>query len=550
MEQKTRKGELRMDKNATIQLISEGNTVLGIEFGSTRIKAVLLSNKHEVIATGGHTWENQLVNGVWTYYLDDAWHGMQQAYRELSSRILSEYGIPIKTLGAIGISGMMHGYLPFDALGEQLAIFATWRNTNTMVASEELTQLFNFNIPLRWSISHLYHAILSDEPHVSQIAYITTLAGYIHWKLTDKKVLGIGEASGMFPIDSDINSYNREMICKFQKSINARKFPWKVSDILPQVLIAGDCAGHLTQKGALLLDPTGNLVSGIPFAAPEGDAGTGMVATNSVSVRSGNISGGTSIFSMIVLDHTLDSLHAEIDMVTTPNGNPVAMIHCNNCTSDINSWVGIFEEFVSAMNASIDVDEIYRTLFTESLRGDTDCGGVMVVNYFSGEHITGLPKGLPFVIRKPDSNFTLANFIRAHLYSCMATLVIGMKIIHDEGIQIDRLNAHGGLFKHPGIAQRFLAAATRAPVAVTKSAGEGGPYGMALLAAYMKYHKEGEPLEEYINQVFSDFETNIIRPDPNDSLGFDKYLSVYRQALSVERYSVEKMWGQNETAKN
>ena len=506
-------------------------TVLGIELGSTRIKAVLIDERHIPIASGDYEWENQLVNGVWTYSMDAVHEGVRAAYADLVKNL----GQPIETLGAIGVSAMMHGYLPFDKNGKQLAEFRTWRNTITGDAAAELTELFGFNIPQRWSIAHLYQAILNGEEHVKDIAFLTTLAGYIHWKLTGERVMGVGEASGMFPIDSEKLDYDEGMVQKFQAltGIDLRA-------ILPKVLPAGENAGYLTEAGARFLDPTGTLQAGVPIAPCEGDAGTGMAATNSVRVRTGNVSAGTSDFAMIVTDKPL-GVHREIDMVTTPAGLPVAMVHCNNCTSDINAWVELFSEFADAIGAPVDKGTLFTLLFRKALEGDADCGGLLSYNYFSGEGVTDLDEGRPVFARMQNSKFTLANFMRTHLLSALATLKIGLDILtQTEQVQIDKLYGHGGFFKTPEVGQRMLSAAVGAPVSVMETAGEGGPYGMALLAAYMLWRDNGESLEDYLdNKVFANAKSSTLMADASDIAGFNVFLSRYKKALPLERTATE-----------
>lgn len=525
-----------MNKDIICAAIKSGDTVLGIELGSTRIKSVLLGPDRTPIAAGSFTWENKLVDGLWSYELSDAWKGLQESYRTLTEDVKAKYGLALEKVGAIGISGMMHGYLPFDKDGNQISMFQTWRNTNTTAAAEKLSCLFNFNIPLRWNISHLYQVILDGEEHVKDIDYMTTLAGYIHWKLTGKRVIGVGEASGMFPIDSNINDYDQEMIKKFDACIADKNYTWKVYDIMPKVLVAGDDAGVLTEEGAKLLDPTGTLCSGIPMAPPEGDAGTGMVATNSVAKRTGNVSAGTSIFSMVVLEKQLSKMYPEIDMVTTPSGRPVAMVHCNNCTSDFDAWANLFAELFEAAGCSMSKNDLFTLLFKKSLEGDLDCDGVMVYNYLSGEPITGLEKGSPLVFRKPATKFTLANFLKAEIYSTLTSLRIGMEILNNENVIVERLLGHGGLFKTPGVAQRYLAAATGAAVSVMENAGEGGPYGMALLAAYMIDRAPGEALEDYLeNNIFSAANVTTIIPETDEIDGFNDFLDLYIKGLSVEK---------------
>ena len=515
-------------------------TVLGIEFGSTRIKAVLIDQNHTPIASGDFEWENKLINGVWTYSMELIHSGLQTCFQNLKADVFAKFGKELTTVGVIGISGMMHGYLPFDRHGKQLAEFRTWRNTITGESAKVLSDLFGFNIPQRWSIAHLYQAILNGEPHVKDIAYLTTLAGYIHWKLTGQKVMGVGEASGMFPIDSDTKDYNEEMACKFNQLIAPHGFSWKLRDILPHVLSSGESAGRLTEEGALLLDPSGAFQPGIPLAPCEGDAGTGMAATNSVRVRTGNVSAGTSDFAMIVTDKKL-GVHREIDMVTTPAGMPVAMVHCNNCTSDINAWVNLFGEFADLIGAHQDKGRLFTLLFNKALEGDPQCGGLMSYNYFSGEGVTDLDEGRPIFARKQNASFTLANFMRTHLLSALATLKIGIDILtQTEQVDIDKLYGHGGFFKTPGVGQRMLSAAVGAPVSVMETASEGGPYGMALLGAYLLWKEDGESLEDYLDQkVFKDAATTTLTADQKEIEGFAAFLSDYQKALPLERKATE-----------
>ena len=512
-------------------------TALGIELGSTRIKAVLIDENFLPIASGDYEWENQLVNGVWTYSMDAVHTGLRSCFAALKADVKEKYGLELTELGAIGVSAMMHGYLPFDRDGRQLAEFRTWRNTITGEAAEKLTALFGFNIPQRGSIAHLYQAVLNGEEHVKDIAFLTTLAGYIHWRLTGEKLMGVGEASGMFPIDSQKLDYDEGMVQKFKAlcGIDLRA-------ILPKVLPAGANAGKLTEAGALFLDPTGALRPGIPVAPCEGDAGTGMVATNSVRVRTGNVSAGTSDFAMIVTDKPL-GVHREIDMVNTPDGLPVAMVHCNNCTSDINAWVGLFSEFCELMGMETNKGELFTKLFRIALEGDADCGGLLSYNYFSGEGVTDLDEGRPVFARTPDARFTLANFMRTHLLSALATLKIGLDILtQTERVEIDKLYGHGGFFKTPEVGQRMLSAAVGAPVSVMETAGEGGPYGMALLAAYMLWKDEGESLPDYLDgKVFAGASSSTLTADEADREGFTAFLERYRRALPVERCAVEVM---------
>ena len=510
-------------------------TALGIELGSTRIKAVLVDERHTPVASGDYEWENQLVDGVWTYSMDAIHAGLRGCFAALKADVKAKFGAELTTVGAIGVSAMMHGYLPFDKDGKQLAEFRTWRNTITGEAAEKLSALFGFNIPQRWSIAHLYQAMLNGEAHVKDIAHLTTLAGYIHWQLTGEKVMGVGEASGMFPIDSEKLDYDEGMVQKFNAltGIDLRA-------ILPKVLVAGQRGGTLTEAGAKFLDPTGTLRAGVPVAPCEGDAGTGMAATNSVRVRTGNVSAGTSDFAMIVTDKQL-GVHREIDMVTTPAGLPVAMVHCNNCTSDINAWMNLLGEFAQAIGAPIDRGELFVKMFNKALEGDADCGGLLSFNYFSGEGVTDLDEGRPLFARTPDSRFTLANFMRTHLLSALATLKIGLDILTGtERVQIDKLYGHGGFFKTPVVGQRLLSAAVGAPVSVMETAGEGGPYGMALLAAYMLWKDEGERLEDYLdNKVFSGAKSATVMAEEADIAGFSAFLERYKRALPMEKKATE-----------
>ena len=526
---------------ATKKAIQEGKAVFGLEFGSTRIKAVLVDESHQPIAMGTWDWENRLENHIWTYSLEDIWKGLQGCYKSLTEDVWVKYGVKVTKLAAMGFSGMMHGYIPFDAAGELLVPFRTWRNTMTAEACKKLVPVFDFNIPQRWSIAHLYQAILSGEEHVKEVAYFTTLAGYIHWKLSGEKVLGIGEASGMFPIDSAICDYDARMIQQFDELVADRKFGWKLRDILPRVLCAGENAGVLTAEGAKLLDLEGNLCAGVPMCPPEGDAGTGMTATNSVKKRTGNISAGTSIFSMVVTEKALSKVHEEIDMVTTPDGSPVAMVHCNNCTSDLNAWVNLFDEFAGKCGMKLDKNELYGKLYQEALSADADCGGLMAYNYFSGEPVTGLEEGRPMFVRTPDAKFTLANFMRSHLYSAMAALKIGNDILmKEEQVKVDSLTGHGGLFKTPVVGQQLMAAAMNAPVTVMDTASEGGAWGMAVLAAYMNEKAEAESLPEYLsNRIFAGQTGTTIAPKPEDVAGFDVFIEKYKSTLPAEKAAVE-----------
>ena len=530
------KGENTMNETAK-EAIKAGKAVLGIEFGSTRIKAVLVDVSHTPIAMGTYDWENRLENNIWTYSLEDIWKGLQGCYKSLADDVEAKYGEKLTTLEALGFSGMMHGYMPFNAEGELLVPFRTWRNTMTEEACKKLIPVFHFNIPQRWSIAHLYQAILSGEEHVKDIAFFTTLAGYIHWKLSGEKVLGIGEAAGMFPIDSTIMDFDQKMLDQFDGLHN---FDWKIRDILPKVLVAGESAGVLTAEGARLLDPTGTLQPGAPMCPPEGDAGTGMVATNSVAVRTGNVSAGTSIFAMIVLEKAMEKVHEEIDMVTTPDGMPVAMVHCNNCTSDLNAWVNLFGECAESFGVKVDKNELYGVLYRKALEGAADCGGVTAYNYFSGEPITGLDAGRPMVVRTPDADFSLANFMRSHLYSAVATLKIGMDILlKEEHVAVDSLMGHGGFFKTPVVGQRVMAAGMNAPITVMDTASEGGAWGIAILAAFMKEKKDGETLSSYLNdKIFAGQTGTTLKPEPEDVKGFETFLEEYKKLLPAEKAAV------------
>ncbi len=527
-----------MDAKTTIE---HGKAILGIEFGSTRIKAVLVDEDNRPIAQGVHDWENQLVDGLWTYSTEAIWYGLQDCYAHLRENVRAEYDVEIESLAAIGISAMMHGYMPFNERAEILVPFRTWRNTNTGRAAEELSKLFVFNVPLRWSISHLYQAILDKETHVKDITYLTTLAGYIHWQLTGEKVLGIGDASGMLPIDSETMNYSAGMISKFDALVAPESFPWKLEDILPRVLVAGADAGYLTAEGARRLDVSGHLKPGAPFCPPEGDAGTGMVATNAVLKRTGNVSAGTSSFSMIVLEKELSKPYEVIDMVTTPDGYPVAMVHCNNCTSDLNAWVNLFKEYQQLLGVPVDMNEVFGKLYNNALTGDPDCGGLLSYNYFSGEPVTGLTEGRPLFVRSATDKFSLANFMRANLYASVAVLKIGNDILFDEEhVQVDRITGHGGLFKTPGVGQRVLAAALNSPISVMETAGEGGAWGIALLAAFVVNNRKGQSLPEWLNDcVFLGNAGTEIAPLREDVEGFNKYIEIYKRGLAIEKAAVE-----------
>jgi sugar (pentulose or hexulose) kinase len=521
--------------------IENGKTVLGIELGSTRIKSVLIGEDYEPIASGGFEWENKLENGIWTYSLEYVWNGLQKSYQVLSNSILETYGLPLKKIGAIGISGMMHGYLVFDRTNKQLVPFRTWRNTITGQAAEELTELFQFNIPQRWSISHLYQAILNEEAHVNGIDFQTTLAGYVHWRLTGEKVVGIGEASGIFPIDQTTNDYDAQMLALFNERLLVKKIQWRLQDILPRVLPAGEIAGRLTEESVKLLDLSGLLHPRIPLCPPEGDTSTGMVATNSVAERTGNVSAGTSVFAMIVLEKPLSKVYPEIDMVTTPAGKPVAMVHSNNCTSDLNSWVELFREFTQMLDVEISESKLFELLYQTALSGDADCGGLLAYNYLSGEHITHFEEGRPLFVRSPMSKFTLSNFMRTHLFSALGALRIGLDILFDkEQVKIDQILGHGGFFKTEEVGQRFMAAAMKVPVSVMETAGEGGAWGIAILAAYLLEKSGVVSLEEYLTKkVFAGKERKTLKPDPRDVDGFMAFMERYKEGLPIERAAVE-----------
>lgn len=523
--------------------ILEQKTALGIEFGSTRIKAVLIGADNAPIASGDHEWENRYDNGVWTYTLEDIWTGLQDAYTKMAADVKEKYDITLTRVGAIGFSAMMHGYMAFDKAGNLLVPFRTWRNNITEEASEKLTDLFGFHIPQRWTIAHLYQAILNGEPHVADIDYVTTLAGYIQWKMTGERVVGVGEASGIFPIDSETNTYFADMIAKFDEAVADKAYSWKALDVLPHVLNAGDNAGVLTKEGAALLDMSGNLEAGIPLCPPEGDAGTGMAATNSVRIRTGNVSAGTSVFAMIVLEKNLSKVYPEIDMVTTPSGHPVAMVHCQNCTSDLNAWVNLFREFAQTFGMEISTNDLFGKLYNKALEGDADCGGLLAYNYFSGEHVTGFNEGRPVFARTPDAKFNLANFMRVNLFTSLGALKVGLDILmKEEHVQVDQILGHGGLFKTKGVGQKILAGAIDAPVSVMETAGEGGAWGIALLASYMINKEENETLEDYLDaKVFAGNAGTKMDPDPADVAGFEVFTERYKKGLPIERAAVESL---------
>lgn len=520
--------------------IEAGQTALGIEFGSTRIKGILTDYDGNVLAVGSHTWENSLIDGVWTYSLEEVDEGMALCYEDLCRDAAKKYGAEIRVIGAIGISAMMHGYVALDKDDRQIARFQTWRNTNTEKAADELTELFGFNIPLRWTVAHLYQRILDGEEHVRDLAFVSTLAGYMHYRLSGQKVIGIGDAAGMFPIDSEKMDYNERMVRQFDELIAPYGYPWKLRDLFSRVLVAGDHAGTLTERGAALLDRSGKLKAGIPMCPPEGDAGTGMVATNSVAPRTGNVSAGTSTFAMLVMEKELSRLYREIDMVTTPTGFPVAMSHANNGTSDLNAWVNLFGEFYELMGQKADAGELFEKLYRRSLEGDADCGGLLAYGYYSGENITFINEGRPLFVRTPDSRFNLANFMKVHLYTSLGAVKLGLDILlKDEGVKVERIMGHGGLFKTEGVAQRYLSAAVNAPVTVMSTASEGGAWGIALLAAYLADGKRDGKLEDYLDRrIFKKLEGSTILASPEEVEGFEVFTERYRAGLEAEKASI------------
>lgn len=525
------------------EAIISGKTALGIELGSTRIKGVLVDFRGEVLAVGIHDWENSFIDNIWTYSLEEIHAGVKDCYSSLRNAVKEKYGAALETVGAIGVSAMMHGYMALDKEGNQIAPFQTWRNTNTQQAADELTELFDFNIPLRWSVAHLYQRILDKEEHVKNLDYVGTLAAYIHWKLTGRKAIGVGDASGMFPIDSDTHDYDASMVEKFDKLIEPYGYSWKLRDIFPEVLVAGENAGTLTEEGAAFLDETGSLKAGIPLCPPEGDAGTGMTATNSVAPRTGNVSAGTSTFAMIVLEKQLGRLYREIDMVTTPTGFPCAMSHANNGTSDLNAWVSLFGEFAGLMGIKADTGELFQKLYTESLNGDPDCGGLLAFGYYSGENITMLNEGRLAFLRTAESRFNLANFMKVNLYTSLGAVKMGLDILMvDEKVKVERIMGHGGFFKTKGVGQRYLAASVNAPVTVMDTASEGGAWGIALLAAYLVDQQPGEKLEDYLdNRIFKELSGETIQPDPKDVEGFETFMERYKAGLAIEKSAIDVM---------
>ncbi len=528
-----------METDKTLSMIKGGDVVLGIEFGSTRIKAVLIGEDHNPLAAGGFDWENSLVNGIWTYPLERIWEGLRSCYRDLAQNVRDKYGVHLSHIRALGFSAMMHGYMVFDRNGNQLTPFRTWRNNITGAASEELTNLFNYPIPQRWSIAHLYQAVLNNEAHVRDIAFMTTLAGYIHFRLTGKKVIGIGDASGMFPIDLETKDFNMDMCALFDNHIKEKGFRWRVREILPEVLCAGENGGLLTEEGALLLDPSGMLKPGVPVAPPEGDAGTGMAATNSVAKRTGNVSAGTSVFAMIVLEKELTKVHHEVDLVTTPDGHLVGMAHSNNCSTDYDGWINLFGEALESLGKGVSRTLLYDTLLAQALKGDPDCGGLMSYGYVSGEHITGFTEGRPLFVRSPEARFNLANFMRTHLFTSLCALRTGLNVLfNEEGAKVDEIRGHGGFFKSPEVGQKIMAAATGTPVSTLKTAGEGGAWGMALLAAFMVRKDKKVTLPEFLANVFCDSIQKAVKPDPEDVKGFNKFFERYHRGLAIEEAAV------------
>lgn len=528
---------MALTKEQIVAEIESGAASLGIEYGSTRIKAVLVASNNEPIAVGAFDWENSLVDGYWTYGDQEIFDGLAAAYASMKADVSERYGVTLRRLGALGISAMMHGYLPFDAEGNLLVPFRTWRNTTTTQAARELSELFSFHTPERWSVSHIYQAVLNGEEHVSRIDFFTTLAGYAHWRLTGEKVLSIGDASGMFPIDSATHDYDAAMVAKFDELVASKGVSWKVEDLLPKIMVAGEVAGHLTPEGAALLDVDGDLEPGCPVCPPEGDAGTGMIATNSVAPRTGNVSAGTSVFSMVVLEHALkDATVPEIDLVTTPVGDPVAMVHCNNCTSDINDWVDLLCDFSELMGDKLDKGEVFTKLFCSALEGDKDAGGLVSIPFISGETVMGVQTGYPMVVRGQNASFTIANFMRMNIMAAFGALAAGNEALRAEGVKIDKLYGHGGIFKTPKVAQSLLAAALEAPVTVMATAGEGGAWGQAVAASYMIHRGEGETLADFLNdKVFADMEGATLEPDPSDVEGYRAFLATFKKVNEAEK---------------
>lgn len=524
------------------ELINNGRAVLGIEFGSTRIKSVLIDTEGNPIASGGYEWENQLIDGIWTYSLEEIHKGLTGSYLAMKEDVKKQYGVTLKKLEALGVSAMMHGYLAFDENNQLLVPFRTWRNTYSVEAADKLTEYFQYNVPIRWSVAHLYQSILDGQEHVKDVRYVATLAAYIHWQLTGEKVLGIGDASGMFPIDIEKHDFDMERMDKFDQLIAEKNYPWKLKDIFPKVLCAGDDAGILTKEGALMLDPEGDLVAGVPLCPPEGDAGTGMTATNSVAQRTGNVSAGTSVFAMIVLEKELSKVYPEIDLVTTPSGSLVAMAHANNCTSDLNAWVSLFKEVTDAFGVEVDMKQLFGTLYNKALEGDADCGELLSYGYYSGENIIPITEGRPLFVRMPDSKFTLANFMRTHLYAALGAMKIGMDILAQEDVKIDKILGHGGLFKTPVVGQRIMAAAMNAPVSVMETAGEGGAWGIAVLASYLVNKEEQETLEDFLDKkIFRGEEGVRIEPVKEDVEGFEVFIERFKKGLDIEQSAIKNL---------
>ncbi len=523
-------------------IIESGKAVLGLELGSSRIKAVLIGPDKMPIASGGHGWENSQVDGIWTYPLEEVWEGIASAYASLKSEVKATYGVELRQLAGAGFSAMMHGYLVFDSSDNLLVPFRTWRNNMTGEAAKELTKVLQYPTPQRWSIAHLHQAVLSSEPHVGEIASITTLAGYVHWKLCGRKVLGVGDASGLFPINLDTRQFDTARAGKYDEHIAKRGYGWKLADLLPEVLEAGHNAGELSAEGALMLDPSGDLKAGVPLAPPEGDAGTGMVATNSVRVRTGNVSAGTSVFAMLVMEEEPKKVHEEIDLVTTPDGKLVGMAHSNNCTSDYDAWIGLFGQAAKALGADVSVPVLYDTLLEKALEGDADCGGMLSYGYVSGEHLTGFTEGRPLFVRKPDAPLKLENFIRAHLFTSLCALRTGLNVLMDEeGVQVDEIRGHGGFFKTAEVGQRIMAAATRTPVSLLETAGEGGAWGMALLADFALRGDKSLSLPDYLDEVMADGVGEAVKPDPADVEGFNTFFKRYHDGLAIETAAVANL---------
>ncbi|MDC7124441.1 MAG: FGGY-family carbohydrate kinase [Spirochaetales bacterium] len=522
------------------EYIESGKASLGIELGSSRIKAVLIGEDYNPIADGGFAWENSLIDGIWTYSIEEVWKGVAECYKELKNNVMDKYGVKLTKFNAIGFSAMMHGYLAFDKNGKLLTPFRTWRNNITEKASEELSELFDYPIPQRWSIAHLYQSILNNEQHVKDLDFFTTLSGYVHWKLTGKKVIGVGDASGMFPISADTQNFNTIMLKKFNKAVEDNGYNWKLENLLPEVLVAGKEAGKLTEEGAILLDPSGDLSAGIPFCPPEGDAGTGMVATNSVKKRTGNVSAGTSVFAMIVLENELTKRHSELDLVTTPDGSAVAMAHSNNCTGEYDKWVTLFKEVADASGAKVSKSDLFGILFNKALNASPDCGGLLCYGYLSGEHITGFAEGRPMVVRRPEAELTLGNFMRAQLFTALCAMRTGLNVLFDdEKVEVDVINGHGGFFKTPEVSGPIMAAAVNTKVNILETAGEGGAWGMALLAGYLGNKKE---LSEYLDtEVFKNSSTVSFKPQKKDLEGFDQFFTRYTKGLPIERAAVENI---------